>query len=392
MTSHTRRTFLKSAGAGVAVTALAGCTAFGGGGSQYDRKISVLTPLTGPLAVAGPKIKAVSQMAIDDANAKFSDNEPVTHEVKDSEGNVQTGRNLANQAIDGGSIALTGTVSSDVALALRDLVQNKQVPFVPTNAVNPAVTKSGTKYVVRTTAENNQNALASLNYFDEIGVKQTSLIGADFSYPRSFAKGVKQFEGKYGSKLVQEQYLPLGSNNFNPAISNIDFESVDVVYTIYPGKNATVLIKQLRQQGAFDSIKQTLGGNTYGSPPLAAALGEDRVNVGFEGRDRSSDRISGLGQKIANTTNDAPNIYHFVGYDTIRFAAEAIHQADAQTPDAVYQAMQSMDYTSWVDDSPVQVGDGGYNKAATVPSLKWVKEGGDIVAKVAYQSPPLSYK
>ena len=418
MSRNTRREFLKTAGAGIGVTALAGCSGGNnanssngqsstksssgtttsqsstGGNSKYKPHIEVVTPLTGPLAVAGPKIKAAAKLAVADANQKYSDKPPVTYDVKDSKANVQTARNLANQAFDAGSVAVTGTVSSDVALALRALVQQKKVPFLPSNAVNPEVTKAGTKYVYRTTVENNQNAIGSAQYFKNAGIQKAALIGADFSYPRSFAKAIKQYAGKYGVQLTQEQYVPLGTKNFNPTIQNIDFSSIDALYTIYPGKNATVLIKQLRQNGAFDKIKQTFGGNTYGSPPLAKALGSDRVDVGWEGRNRANKVVSALGQEIQSQLNATPNIYHFVGYDSVRYAAEAIHAADTLTPEGVNKALQNnpMNYHSRVDDSLVKPGSGGYNKNATLTCGLWEKSGSNVDAKMVYTTKPLNYR
>lgn len=390
--NSSRRRFLKGAGASIAGLSLAGCTAFGSGGTQYNRHIAALTTLTGPLSIGGTKVQQIADMAVSDANDKFSDSEPVEITVQDSEQNVQTTRNLAQQAVDDGSVAITGIVSSDVGVSMRDFAMSNEIPFVPSIAVNSAITQEGTEYVTRPYGDVTQLAIGACAYMENLGLSNVSFLGADFTYPRSFLDSLKEYGSDYGVEVIQEQFVPLGTQNFNPPISNIDLEETDALFHIYPGANATVLTEQLKQNNVYESIETSYGGNTFSTPSYADATGETKLSVSFAGVDRSTEKAQNLESRIRDEFDVTPDVYHFLGYDSIRYTAEAIHQADEVTPSAVYDSLQNVDFETWTDNNTVEIGAGGYNEAFQAPSLRWVQNDGDITSEVQFKSEAIGYK
>ncbi|MGQ4556581.1 ABC transporter substrate-binding protein [Halobellus sp. GM3] len=387
-----RRRFIKATGASIAGASLAGCTSFGGGGSEYEPRIAAVTALTGPLAIGGTKVGEIAEMAVADANEKFSDNDPVEVTVEDSESNVQTTRNLVGQALDDGAVGISGTVSSDVGISMREYAMENEVPFVPSVAVNSDITQAGTEYVARTYGDVTQLAIGACEYMQELGLSNVSFLGADFTYPRTFLDSVKEYGGEYGVEIIEEQFVPLGTDNFNPAISNIDLETADALFHIYPGANATVLTEQLEQNNVYDSIETSYGGNTFATPSYADATGDTKRHVSFAAADRSTEPAQNFESRVREELDARPDIYHYQGYDSIRFLAEAIHQAEELTPQAVYDALLTTDYQTVTDNTTVDLGDGGYNAAFEAPTLRWIEQDGEVTAEVAYKSEPLSYR
>ena len=116
------------------------------------------------------------------------------------------------------------------------------------------------KNVIYTGQEATQQILASLDWLSKTkNAKTFYLIGSDYIWPRTSNKiARKHIEGHLtGSKVVGEDYFPLGHTQFNSAINKIKLAKPDVIYATVVGGSNVAFYKQLKAAGV-DLSKQTL--------------------------------------------------------------------------------------------------------------------------------------
>ena len=116
------------------------------------------------------------------------------------------------------------------------------------------------KNVIYTGQEATQQIIAGLDWVQKTkGAKTFYLLGSDYIWPRTSNKiARKHIEGHLKeSKVVGEEYFPLGSTQFNSVINKIKLTKPDVIYAIIVGGSNVAFYKQLKAAG-IDLSKQTL--------------------------------------------------------------------------------------------------------------------------------------
>ncbi|MEJ0095364.1 MAG: urea ABC transporter substrate-binding protein [Methylocella sp.] len=116
------------------------------------------------------------------------------------------------------------------------------------------------KNVIYTGQEATQQILAGLNWITkEKGAKSFFLIGSDYIWPRTSNKiARKHIENVLkDSKVVGEEYFPLGHTEFNSVINKIKLKKPDVIFADVVGGSNVAFYKQLKAAGV-DLSKQLL--------------------------------------------------------------------------------------------------------------------------------------
>jgi urea transport system substrate-binding protein len=116
------------------------------------------------------------------------------------------------------------------------------------------------KNVIYTGQEATQQILWGLDWVSkEKKAKTYFLVGSDYIWPRTSMKiARKHIEGHLqGSKVVGEEYYPLGQTNFNSLINKIKAAKPDVIFIAVVGGSNVSFYKQLKAAGVT-AAKQTL--------------------------------------------------------------------------------------------------------------------------------------
>jgi urea transport system substrate-binding protein len=115
------------------------------------------------------------------------------------------------------------------------------------------------KNVIYTGQEATQQIIAGLDWVTkEKGAKTFYLLGSDYIWPRTSNKiARKHIENFLKTKVVGEEYFPLGHTQFNSVINKIKLTKPDVIYAIIVGGSNVAFYKQLKAAG-IDLLKQTL--------------------------------------------------------------------------------------------------------------------------------------
>ena len=106
--------------------------------------------------------------------------------------------------------------------------------------------------VIYTGQEATQQIIAGLDWVTrEKGAKTFYLLGSDYIWPRTSNKIARAHIEKFmeGTKVVGEEYYPLGHTQFNSVINKIRLRKPDVIYAIVVGGSNVAFYKQLKAAG-----------------------------------------------------------------------------------------------------------------------------------------------
>ena len=108
------------------------------------------------------------------------------------------------------------------------------------------------KNVIYTGQEATQQILTALNWLSDVKkAKSFFLVGSDYIWPRTTNKIARKHIEQHlkGSRVVGEEYYPLGSTEFNTVINKIRLYKPDVIVADVVGGSNVAFFKQLKASG-----------------------------------------------------------------------------------------------------------------------------------------------
>ena len=347
-----KRTAILLAAGALSLSVFAGCsakpvTAAPEGGASGDTvKIGLNYELSGDVASYGQASVAGIKLAKDEINAAGGINgkqiELVEYDTKSdtAEATTLATKLMAQDKV----ITVIGPATSGGMKAQVQVAEKNQVPIVSGSATADDLTVTNGKvneYVFRTCFNDSFQGTSAANYSSNKLNAKTAVIIKDNS--NDYSKGLAasfttQFTANGGTVIGEEAYAK-GERNFNSILTKIKGQSFDVIYLPGYYEEAGPAIKQARELGITAPI---LGADGYDSPKLAEAAGAGLTDVYFTNHYSSADsdpKVTKFIEDFKAANGEEPNAFNALGYDTMKFVADAIGRASEPTGPAVKDAM-----------------------------------------------------
>ena len=170
-------------------------------------------------------------------------------------------------------VAMTGSTSSSVAVALNELAQREKVPYlVAVSGSNDTTGKDCVRYSFRQCFYG-QTAAAALgpvmvkNYGKG---KKAAYLTPDYTYGHTIQKSMEDYLKTAGWTTVTNQVAPLGAPDYSSYLLNITNSGADYLLNINWGHDAVLSIQQANQFGILKKMKLVI---PYQVPFLAKEVG-----------------------------------------------------------------------------------------------------------------------
>jgi branched-chain amino acid transport system substrate-binding protein len=206
--------------------------------------------------------------------------------VADSEAKPNTAVQEQSRFISENKIvAMTGSTSSAVAVALNKLAQQQHVLYlVAISGSNDTTGKDCVRYSVRQCFYG-QTAAAAIGpvLVNAYGKdKKAAYLTPDYTYGHTVQKSMEDFLKTAGWTTVTNQVMPLGTPDYSSYLLNIANSGADFLLNINWGHDAVLSIQQAKQFGIFDKMKLVI---PYQIPFLAKEVGPEILQGVFAATD-----------------------------------------------------------------------------------------------------------
>jgi branched-chain amino acid transport system substrate-binding protein len=294
-------------------------------------KIGYFGDLSGPTYNFGQSAVNGVLMAVEEINRTGGINgRKIDVVIEDDHGSPERAATLESKLIGQDKVvAVIGGGASGSSLAAGPRAQAAKIPLISPSSTDPAVTRTG-DYIFRVCFIDAFQGEVMARFATQTLKAKKAAIMVDFNNP--YSRGLSDFFEmsftKLGGQIVSRQSYAQGDADYRGQLSTIKEEQPDVVYL--PGYYGDVglIAKQARQLGLTQPL---LGGDGWDAPELWA-LGGDALNGSYISNHYSVEDPSPEIQKFVSNYkllygNLSPDAHAALGYDAMRFLAEAIQRA-----------------------------------------------------------------
>ena len=245
-------------------------------------KIGVLLPTSGGFAANGQEVLVGMQIFLDSVKSEVAGRK-IELVVEDTQGRPDVGLTKAQKLVERDHVQmLAGLINSAVALAVNTYSRDKKVPLIINgDAGANELTMPGplaNHYLVRYSQNGRTPSAAAADFMWKKGFKKVAAITTDYAGGFDTIGGFANAFCRLGGTIVQEQYPPIGANDYGPYITNVD-RSADAVVTFLAGGGGLRFAKQYEEAGLHGKMPlMDIYGQVVYEPNLAQ-LGETASGI-----------------------------------------------------------------------------------------------------------------
>lgn len=329
--------------AAAALLGLAGCNKNAGGKADEDViKVGEFVSLTGNTATFGQSTNNGVQIALDEINAAGGVlGKKVKVIVEDTQSKPEHSKTAVLKLIKQDHVvALLGEIASSRTLAAAPEAQRAGVPLITPGSTNPEVTEKG-DYIFRICfIDPFQGQVMAKFAANDLDAKKAAILtDVKNDYSVFLAKAFTEEYEKHGGKVVAQESYAEGDSDFKPQLSAIKATNPDVL--VVPGYYTEVgmIAIQARDLGMSQPM---LGGDGWDSAQTIKIGGKAIEGSYFTNHYAADDPnpvVQEFIKKYEARFGEVPDAMAALGYDSMKFLADAIKRAGTTEGKALRDAI-----------------------------------------------------
>jgi branched-chain amino acid transport system substrate-binding protein len=214
--------------------------------AEKEIRIGFMTDLTSMLSINGIPMRQAAILAMEEIGYKIA-GKPAKLIVEDEASDPAIALDRARKLVETDKVALVvGTIHAGCAAATAEYYARTKTPNIGPwyNMPNDAQIKATWTWMPFGT--NECPAYAAGVYAAEVlGYKTATRMAIDYAAGRTFTGGFMAAFTERGGKMIQEQWIPMGTKDIAPYITAL--KEADVLVPWFAGVTATVGVRQLRE-------------------------------------------------------------------------------------------------------------------------------------------------
>jgi branched-chain amino acid transport system substrate-binding protein len=183
-------------------------------------------------------------------------------------------------------IAMTGSTSSAVAVALNKFAQREKVLYVTgISGSNDTTGKDCARYSFRQCfyGETAANAIGPALIKNFGKGKKAAFMTPDYTYGHTVTKSVNDYLSSQGGwTMATDQVSPLGTQDFSQYLTNIASSGAEFIINVNFGRDAVLSVQQAKQFGLTPKMNMVI---PYQTPFLAKEVGAELTEGVFAATD-----------------------------------------------------------------------------------------------------------
>jgi len=309
-------------------------------------KIGVAQPLSGNLASLGQDMHNGVKLAVDELNkGPFKiKGKVVTLEVVavDDRANADTGKQVAQQLVDAGVVAVVGHLNSGVSIAAAPIYAEKNIAQLAIST-NPKYTELGLPTTFRLVANDTLQAKAIGSFAaGQMGATKLAVLDDGTPYGKGLAEGAAEQLKKAGKAVALRQTFDDKTTAFDELAGKLKAENIDSAVVILNDFQVVALIEALKKAD-YTKIN-LLGGDLIKTTTMLKAAGIVQnlyaTSPILDAKEFPSGAKFLAAYQAAYKTDPAYGGHY--SYDSTYVLSAAIQKAKSADPKDITKAMHSI--------------------------------------------------
>jgi branched-chain amino acid transport system substrate-binding protein len=309
-----------------------------------DLVISVIGPMTGPLATIGDQFKMGAQAAADAINAKGGvQGRQIKIELEDDQCDPKQAVSVANRVVANGVRFVDGHACSGSSIPASAVYAENGTLMMSPASSNPALTDEaaakGWPTIMRLyTRDDAQGAFIGPWIAKTYAGKNVAILHDKTAYGQGVADAVRATMNQSGLKEVIHDGINAGEKDFSALLTKLKDSKVDVVY--FGGYHPEAGL-MLRQAEGISYKFQLIMPDSIASPEfwqVAGKAGEGTLFV-FPADPQAKPEAKEAVAKI-QATGFKPEGFTLFSYAVIQAIAQGVERAGSDDPAAVAEALK----------------------------------------------------
>ena len=197
--------------------------------------------------------------------------------VEDDQGKPEEGVRKVRKLLSQDKVdVICGVISAAVALAIRDVVNDAQVPTFMANAsANALAREAASSHIFRVTKTSWMlGHTGALWTADRIGKAGGMTLASDYAAGREYVGDFAATYAERGGKLGKQVWTPLGTPDFAPLLMNIAAASPSFLYSFLAGADAVRFLRQMKEFRLNGKVKLIGPGALFDQEDVLPAAGD----------------------------------------------------------------------------------------------------------------------
>lgn len=219
-------------------------------------KVGLVSSKSGVWAEMGEEAIRGVRFAIDEVNAKGGiEGMKVEVAEGDDESTPDGGRRVAEKLAREGFNLIIGPIGSATSLAIMQNLDRWDAAYFATMSKSDKITGDTCKPRAFRTVQSDAMDMAMINaWAKNLKGNSYAVIGADYAWGRESTESFRKAAEALGKKVPLSLYVPLGTKDYSPYISQLKAAGVDAVWAAIPGRDGIAFMKQA---GEFNLMPKT---------------------------------------------------------------------------------------------------------------------------------------
>ncbi|MBM7066946.1 ABC transporter substrate-binding protein [Actibacterium sp. 188UL27-1] len=338
-----RRNFLR----GLIAATAAGLTVTGAL-AQDTIKIGEINHYKRMAAFAGPYKQGI-ELALDEVNAAGGVlGKPLEFIFRDDQGDPGEAVKIAEELMTrDGAVMLTGTILSNVGLAISSLAAEKKYVYLASEPLADAIVwAKGNPYTFRLRASTHMQASMLAEEAAKTDAKTFATIAPNYAYGKDAVAAFKAalLKLKPDAEFVAEQWPALFKIDAGAEVQAIERAKPDAIYNVTFGTDLAKFVREGTDRGLFDGrvVMGLLSGEPEYLDPLRDEAPEGWIVTGYPWYGVEDDANKAFVDAYMATYKDHPRIGSLVGYMTVQSIVAVLEKAGSTETEAIREAFADL--------------------------------------------------
>jgi len=308
--------------------------------------IGTVQPMSGPYAAFGVKFFQAYSMATEEVNATGGvRGRPIKILFEDSQDKLDLAQTAARRLLQQNVIAIIGGRLSGAGLAIAQIAEREQLPYLVDHPSADVITRSGFQWTFRMNPASSMNTVPLREFLKSVAtdIKTVALVYENSVYGKGVAEPLKAWLEQNGYQVVINDVYPPLSLDYRNLLNKVKAANPDLLFLASNIPDSALLVRQAHELDLTPKMISGAGAgfsiNEFFEQSSGAA--ETVFSTGPWSGNPNSAAVKAFTKKFFARYGHLPKEHEAEGYAAIYVITDALRRASALTHAAVREALAS---------------------------------------------------